>query len=66
VKIGHPTTIGWVITVLDWAQIRYLHGSEGMSIRAIAARLGLSRDTVSTSLVLAASVEWRQHAAPPG
>jgi hypothetical protein len=20
VKIGHPTTIGWVITVLDWAQ----------------------------------------------
>jgi hypothetical protein len=49
-KIGHPTTIGWVITVQDWAQIRYLHGSEGMSIRAIAARLGLSRDTVSRAV----------------
>jgi hypothetical protein len=42
-KIGHPTKIGWVITVQDWAQIRYLHGGEGLSIRAIAARLGLSR-----------------------
>lgn len=34
----------------DWAQIRYLHGSEGMSVRAIAARLGLSRDTVSRAV----------------
>jgi hypothetical protein len=49
-KIGHPTKIGWVITVQDWAQIRYLHGSEGLSIRAIAARLGLSRDTVSRAV----------------
>jgi hypothetical protein len=39
-----------VITVQDWAQIRYLHGSEGMSVRAIAARLGLSRDTVSRAV----------------
>jgi hypothetical protein len=49
-KIGHPTTIGWVITVHDWAQIRYLHGGEGLSIRAIASRLGLSRDTVSRAV----------------
>jgi Helix-turn-helix domain len=49
-KIGHPATIGWVITVQDWAQIRYLHGSEGMSVRAIAARLGLSRETVSRAV----------------
>lgn len=42
--------IGWVITVHDWAQIRYLHGSEGMSVRAIAARLGLSRETVSRAV----------------
>jgi transposase len=42
--------IGWVITVHDWAQIRYLHGSEGLSIRAIASRLGLSRDTVSRAV----------------
>jgi hypothetical protein len=39
-----------VITVQDWAQIRYLHGSEGLSIRAVAARLGLSRDTVSRAV----------------
>jgi hypothetical protein len=38
-KIGHPTKIEWVITVQDWAQIRYLHGGEGLSIRAIAAQL---------------------------
>jgi hypothetical protein len=49
-KIGHPTKIGWVITVQDWAQIRYLHGGEGLSIRAIAARLGLSRDTVARAV----------------
>ena len=34
----------------DWVQIRYFHGSEGMSVRAIAARLGLSRDTVSRAV----------------
>jgi hypothetical protein len=49
-KIGHPVKVGWVITVQDWAQIRYLHGSEGLSVRAIAARLGLSRDTVSRTV----------------
>ena len=42
--------MGWVITVQDWVQIRYLHGSEGMSVRAIAARLGLSRETVSRAV----------------
>lgn len=49
-KIGHPTTIGWVITVQDWAQIRYLHDCEGLSVRAIAARLGRSRDTVARAV----------------
>ncbi|MGH3343268.1 MAG: hypothetical protein ACRDPK_10365 [Carbonactinosporaceae bacterium] len=39
-----------MITVQDWAQIRYLHGSEGLSIGAIAAWLGLSRDTVSRAV----------------
>ena len=29
---------------------QYFHGSEGISIRAIAARLGLSRDTVSRAV----------------
>jgi hypothetical protein len=49
-EIGHLTTIGWVITVQEWAQIRYLHGSEGMSIRAVAVRLGVSRETVSRAV----------------
>jgi transposase len=39
-----------VITVQDWAQIRYLHGSEQLSERAIAARLGLARETVSRAV----------------
>src|SRR5215212_6667451 len=42
--------IGWVIRVQEWAEIRHLHFSEGLSARAIAARLGLARDTVSRAL----------------
>ena len=34
----------------DWAEIRHLHVSEGMSVRAIANRLGIARDTVSKAL----------------
>lgn len=34
----------------DWVQIRYLHGSEQLSERAIAARLGLARETVSRAV----------------
>jgi transposase len=34
----------------DWAEIRHLHVSEGMSVRAIARRLGVARDTVSRAL----------------
>ena len=33
-----------------WAQIRYLHQSEGLSGRQIAARLGVSRNTVARAL----------------
>ncbi|MEU7769437.1 helix-turn-helix domain-containing protein [Nocardia sp. NPDC049190] len=29
----------------DWAEIRRLHRSEGMAIRAIARRMGISKDT---------------------
>ena len=39
-----------VIRVQDWAEIRHLHFSEGLSARAIALRLGLARDTVSRAL----------------
>lgn len=34
----------------DWAQIRYLHQSEGLSGRQIAKRLALSRTTVARAL----------------
>jgi transposase len=35
-----------VINVEDWAEIRHLYLAEGMPIKAIARRLGLSRNTV--------------------
>lgn len=34
----------------DWAEIRRLHAQEQMSIRAIARRLGVARDTVSRAV----------------
>ena len=34
----------------DWAEIRHLHVSVGMSLRAIASRLGVARDAVSRAL----------------
>ena len=34
----------------EWAEIRHLHFSEGLSARAIAARLGLARATVARAL----------------
>jgi hypothetical protein len=41
-----------VISLETWAEIRYLHGSEGLSQRAIARRLGISRDTVARDYYL--------------
>jgi len=39
-----------VITVENWAEIRRLHRSEGISQAGIARRLGISRNTVSKAL----------------
>jgi transposase len=39
-----------VITVEDWALIRRLHLAEGESMRSIAARLGISRNTVAKAV----------------
>ena len=39
-----------VIKVEDWAEIRRLHLSEQMPVKAIARRLGLARNTVRTAL----------------
>jgi len=36
--------------VEDWAEIRRLHRAEGLAIRAIARRLGMSRNTVKKAL----------------
>lgn len=39
-----------MIDVEDWAEIRRLHRAEGLSIKAIARRLGLARNTVRDAL----------------
>jgi transposase len=39
-----------VIKVEDWAEIRRLHRAEGMPIKAIARRLGISKNTVRRAL----------------
>src|SRR6266545_4170594 len=41
---------GRVITVEDWAEIRRLYLAERMSIRAIATRLHLARNTVRNAV----------------
>lgn len=38
------------MTVEDWAEIRRLHRAEGMAIKAIARRLGVSRNAVRRAL----------------
>src|SRR5215475_1456367 len=46
-----PCLILWrVMTVEDWAEIRRLHRSEGMAIKAIARRLRISRNAVRRAL----------------
>jgi len=50
--------------VQEWAEIRHLHFSEGLSARAIASRLGLARDTVTRAL--RAEVPPRYSRAPAG
>jgi transposase len=39
-----------MIDVEDWAEIRRLHRAEQMSIKAIAGRLGVARNTVRTAI----------------
>ena len=48
----------------EWAEIRRLHRSEGMAIKAIARRLGLARNTVRGAL--ACDVPPRYERAPGG
>lgn len=39
-----------MIRVEDWAEIRRLHRSEGLSARSVARELGISRGTVLRAL----------------
>lgn len=39
-----------MISVEEWAEIRRLHKSQGMSIKAIARHLGVGRNTVRRAL----------------
>ena len=39
-----------MLSVEDWAEIRRLHRAEGVPVRAIARRLGISRNTVRSAL----------------
>src|SRR5215831_12903748 len=43
-------TLWRVMAVEDWAEIRRLHRSEGMAIKAIARRLRISRNAVRRAL----------------
>jgi transposase len=53
-----------VITVKEWAEIRHLHGSEGLSVRAIAKHLGIARDTVTKALALEGPPSYSRPAVP--
>jgi predicted NBD/HSP70 family sugar kinase len=52
-----------VISVDDWAEIRRLHGSDGMSIREIARQLRISRNTVRRALVAHEAPKYTRGAA---
>ena len=52
-----------MLTVEDWAEIRRLHGAEGMAIKAIARHLGISRNTVRSALASDAPPKYRRRPA---
>jgi transcriptional regulator with XRE-family HTH domain len=53
-----------VISLGTWAEIRYLYGSEGLSQRAIARQLGVSRDTVARAIASRAPPKYERVSGP--
>ncbi|PXY17963.1 IS21 family transposase [Prauserella flavalba] len=51
-----------MLNVEDWAEIRRLHRAEGMAVRAIARRLGISRNTVRKALASHAPPKYERPA----
>jgi transposase len=55
-----------VISLEDWALIRHLHRSEGLSQRAIARQLGIARDTVAGALASGSPPKYERTSVPSG
>jgi hypothetical protein len=49
-----------VLSVEDWAEIRRLHRSEGMPIKAIARVVGCSKNTVKAALAAQGPPRYRR------
>jgi transposase len=49
-----------VINVEDWAEIRRLHRAEAMPIKAIARRMGISKNTVKQVLAAEEPPKYRR------
>jgi transposase len=53
-----------VISLEDWALIRHLHRSEGLSQRAIARQLGTARDTVAAAVASDGPPKYERSSVP--
>lgn len=58
--LSTPSTAWGVISLEDWAEIRRLHHSEGLSKAAIARRLGIARNTVARAVAADRPPKYRR------